>query len=291
VTVNPKPNAGADQILACANAATNTLTTSTTLVPTPTGGTWTQIGTTPATATFTGNNVSGMTIAGTYLFVYTLNGCNDTVAVTVQPCAGCVKPNAGNDQAVCSPATTAKLTAVTAGGTWAPIGSPTNPAPATIDAFGNVAGMAVNGTYRFVYSVTSGGQTCTDTAQVVRLASPLVGLPDYDICPGEILTFGFQGLTGVTYLWNTGAVTATVSVSPTVTTTYSVIVTSVSTGCVSKDTLQVVVHPKPDAGKDTLVCTSSVKLSVATAGQTWSFLSFNNPNNPSQTESECNAES
>ncbi len=118
-----------------------------------------------------------MVVAGTYQFVYTLNGCTDTVSVVVQPCQGCVKPNAGPDAAICAPATTAKLTAVTAGGTWSPIGSPANPAAASIDASGNVSGMTANGTYRFVYSVTSGGQTCTDTASVVRNAKPSAG-PD-----------------------------------------------------------------------------------------------------------------
>ncbi len=85
-TINLAPNAGLNQTLICANEATNTLTTSTTLQPSPSGGTWSQIGNTPTAATLNGNTVSGMTVAGTYLFEYTFNGCRDTVDVTVQPC-------------------------------------------------------------------------------------------------------------------------------------------------------------------------------------------------------------
>ncbi len=150
VTVSPKPYAGKDSTLACANAVTNTLTTAITLVPSPTGGTYTQIGTTPAVATITGNDVTNMTAAGTYQFVYTTAaGCKDTVAVTVSPCTGCVKPDAGPDAAaVCQPTTTAKLTAVTTGGTWAPIISPANPSAASIDVNGNITGLSAAGTYQ-----------------------------------------------------------------------------------------------------------------------------------------------
>ncbi|MFN8349493.1 MAG: hypothetical protein U0X91_31125 [Spirosomataceae bacterium] len=58
-----------------------------------------------------------------------LNGCKDTVAVTVQPCAGCVKPDAGPDQALIyrrlAPST-ATLTASPAGGTRPASGNPVN---------------------------------------------------------------------------------------------------------------------------------------------------------------------
>ncbi len=166
VTVNPKPDAGKDSTLACANAVTNTLTTAITLSPSPAGGTYTQIGTTPAVATITGNDVTNMTVAGTYQFVYTTTaGCKDTVAVTVSPCTGCVKPNAGPDITLTCPTsgiapTTATLTPVTTGGTWA--AQTGNPATATVTG-NDVTGMTVSGTYKFIYSVTGGGETCVLT--------------------------------------------------------------------------------------------------------------------------------
>ncbi len=107
----------------------------------------------------------------------TTTGCAGigTATVYVENCTQCVKPDAGPDVSICAPATTAQLTAVTPSGTWSVIGSPANPAEATINASGNVTGMTANGTYRFVYSITSGGQVCTDTAQVVRSPKPVAG--------------------------------------------------------------------------------------------------------------------
>ncbi|WP_037302325.1 SdrD B-like domain-containing protein, partial [Runella limosa] len=290
VTVNPKPNAGKDTTLVCVNAATNTLATSYTLVPSPAGGTWAQLGTTPATATITGNNVTGMTVAGTYQFIYTTTaGCKDTVAVTVAPCAGCVKPNAGSDAAaVCQPTSTAKLTALTTGGTWAPIGSPANPSAASIDANGNITGLNAAGTYRFVYSITSGGQTCTDTAQVVVNAKPNIADGSATICAGESVNLTSRITNYATYLspvWTVGtasgtAVATPTSVTPTGTTTY-VLVAQNALGC--KDTANVVVtvNAKPNAGKDTtLVCVNAATNTLATsytlvpspAGGTWAQL-------------------
>ena len=274
VSVTAKPNAGADQTLACANAGTNTLTTSTTLVPSPTGGTWAQIGTTPASASITGNAVSAMTVAGTYSFVYTLNGCKDTVAVTVQPCAGCVKPNAGLDAAtICQPTSTAKLTAVTAGGTWAPIGSPANPSAATINASGNISGLTAAGTYKFVYSVTGGGIICTDTAQVMVNAKPVITDGTATICAGETVDLTSQ-ITGYAALlspaWTVAtaggtAVTTPTAVKPTTTTTF-VLVAQNANGC--KDTANVVVtvNPKPNAGTDqTLACANAGSNTLTTS--------------------------
>ncbi len=287
-----KPSAGPDQTLACANPATNTLTTSTTLVPSPAGGSFAQLGSQPATATINGNAVSGMVVAGTYQFVYTLNGCTDTVSVVVQPCQGCVKPNAGPDAAICAPLTASKLTAVTAGGTWSPIGSPANPAAASIDASGNVSGMTANGTYRFVYSVTSGGQTCTDTASVVRTAKPSAG-PDQTLACANPATntlttsttlvpspaggsFAQLGSQPATATINGNAVSGMVVAG-----TYQFVYTL--NGCT--DTVSVVVQPcqgcvKPNAGPDAAICAplTASKLTAVTAGGTWSPIG--SPANP-----------
>lgn len=173
ITITPKPNAGTDKSLACADPIAGTLQTSTTLTGfTPAGGTWVANTGNPAVASITNLGViSGMTVAGTYLFIYDANGCKDTVAVTVEPCTGCVKPNAGTDVTLCAPAVSAKLTAVTPGGIWTPQAG--NPAAATINASGNIVGITAVGTYTFIYSVTLGGQTCTDTASVILKAKPV----------------------------------------------------------------------------------------------------------------------
>ena len=96
-----------------------------------------------------------MTVAGTYQFQYSVAGCLDTVAVTVEPCTGCVKPNAGLDITLTCPPTgivptTATLAPVTTGGTWA--AQTGNPATAAVTG-NNVTGLTASGTYKFIYYV------------------------------------------------------------------------------------------------------------------------------------------
>ncbi len=105
VVRNAKPNAGLDKSLACADPIQGTLQTTTTLTGfSPAGGTWIAQSGNPASATVTNAGaVSGMSVAGSYKFIYALNSCADTVMVTVQACQGCTKPDAGNDQSICEP--------------------------------------------------------------------------------------------------------------------------------------------------------------------------------------------
>jgi uncharacterized repeat protein (TIGR01451 family) len=155
-----KPNAGVDKIV-CAPTTTTSLTGFS-----PAGGTWSVQPGNPASATVTNEGaVSGMTANGTYRFVYTLNGCADTVAVTRK-----VKPVVGN-AAICAPATTASLTLSPAGGTWTAVG--TNPSSASVSPSGIVSGVTVTGTYQFIYTVNG----CSDTSTVIRYSKPNAG-PD-----------------------------------------------------------------------------------------------------------------
>ncbi|AXE18697.1 hypothetical protein DR864_13510 [Runella rosea] len=271
ITVTPAPNAGPDQTLACVNPVTNTLQTTTTLTGAPSGGTWSAQSGNPASAMVTNAGVvTGMSMAGTYQFIYTLNDCSDTVSVTVSPCQGCVKPNAGNDQSICSPTTTATLTAITSGGTWNAQSG--NPVSATITNAGAVAGMTVDGTYRFIYSVTSGGETCTDTVSVVRNPKPNAGANQNICAPATTatLTAITAGGTWTAQAGNPAAATVTSAGAVsgmTANGTYNFIYTL--NGCT--DTVSVVRNPKPDAGSDQSVCapTTTATLTAITAGGTW----------------------
>lgn len=164
----------------------------------------------------------------------------------------CVKPDAGPDAAtVCQPISTAKLTAVTAGGTWTPIGSPANPSVASIDASGNITGLNAAGTYKFVYSVTAGAQTCTDTAQVVVNAKPAILDGTATICAGETVDLTSK-ITGYDALlspkWTVATANGTpvnnaASVKPTTPTTY-VLVAQNANGCKDTTNVMVTVNPK-----------------------------------------------
>ncbi len=273
---NLKPNAGIDKSLPCANPIAGTLQTTTSLTGfAPAGGTWTVQSGNPASATVTNAGaVSGMSASGTYKFIYSLNGCADTVQVTVESCVGCTKPNAGNDQRICEPQAATTLTGFSpAGGTWSiQAGSPPG---ATVNTNGQVTGMTGIGTYRFIYSVVQGGQTCSDTVAVVRNAKPVVG--NAEICEPATTTSVTLNQTGGTWV-AVGTNPASATITPngqvsglTANGTYLFIYTL--NGCA--DTSTVIRYAKPKGGPDIMdngaVCNTigTVNLPDAGAGESW----------------------
>uniref|UniRef100_UPI0035939E50 SdrD B-like domain-containing protein n=1 Tax=Persicitalea sp. TaxID=3100273 RepID=UPI0035939E50 len=81
VNVNPLPNAGSDTTLVCIG---NSVPKSLELSASPLGGVYTQFG--PNVALINGNTVSELLPGNTYNFVYTINGCSDTIVVTIGQC-------------------------------------------------------------------------------------------------------------------------------------------------------------------------------------------------------------
>jgi subtilisin-like proprotein convertase family protein len=93
---------------------------------------------------------------------------------------------------------------------------------------------------------------------------------DTSICLGGTATLAATG--GASYLWNNGLTTATITVSPTATTPYSVRVTSAS-GCVDLDTVVVTVLPTPIVAlPDPTICQgSNTTLDAGNAGATFAW--------------------
>ena len=159
ITVNPKPNAGSDQTNVCAG-------TSATLTGTnPTTGTWTAQTGNPAGATLgsTAGGIAAVAYAtsssGVYNFIYTANGCSDTMNITVN-----AKPNAGIDQTVNCFITGTATMAGSGAGTWS--FATGNAGTATIttsnSATTTVTNFSTSGTYNLVW--TNNG--CSDTARI-----------------------------------------------------------------------------------------------------------------------------
>jgi gliding motility-associated-like protein len=224
VNVNASPTANAGQDVAICAGQSTTLNAS--------GG-----------STFTwSNGMSGssITVSPSTTTTYTVtvtnaNGCTDTdqVTVTVNPL-----PNAfaGNDLTVCNGGST---TITATGGVsyfWSGgLGA---------GASHTLTNITSNATYTVTVTDANGCSATDDINIIVGSAlSPDAG-QDVTICQGESTTLIASG--GVTYAWSNGVNSASQTVSPTSTTTYTVNVTDGGT-CSGSDQVTVTVNANPTA--------------------------------------------
>lgn len=265
ITVTALPNAGADQTICQYSTATMAAIGM---------GTWTALTGNPAVTTFSSSTsatatVSGLSVAGTYYYVWSQNSCTDTMKISVT-----AKPNAGSDQTTCQYSTATMSASGT--GTWtAAAGNPAvvtfanNTSPATA-----VSGFAAVGTYTLYWS--NGG--CSDTALVVVNAKPNAG-SDQTVCQYTSAVMTASG-TGV---WSSAAsnpaVVAIIS-NTQASTTIGVFATAgtyafywSNNGC--SDTVMITVAPKPNAGPDQSLCAPGTIVTAATGSGAWAALSTN----------------
>lgn len=96
---------------------------------------------------------------------------------------------------------------------------------------------------------------------------------DQDICNGSSTTITANG--GLSYLWNTGDNTASITVAPSSNTTYQVTVTDVNT-CQGTDDITVTVNPKPtaNAGTDQNMCQGTSATLSASGGVSYIWSTF-----------------
>ena len=258
ITVNPLPtvNAGADQSLCNQPIPT-------TLIGTPTGGTWSGQNIT-ASGVFTPNGT------GVFTEVYTVTNVNnctnrDTAIVTV---INPTIPNAGLDSTVCLNSINVVLNATPTGGNW----SGTNISPS------GVFTPSQAGSFNLVY--TLGTSTCLKRDTLLMIVNPLPNVtvtPSLAICSGLSTTLTANGATNYTWSPVTGLNTTTgssVIASPASTQTYTVIGTNNSTNCSASTSTTVTVNPLPtvNAGADQALCNQPIPttLTGTPIGGTWS---------------------
>jgi xyloglucan-specific exo-beta-1,4-glucanase len=205
----------------------------------------------------TATNSVSPTITTTYSVTGTTAGClgTDAVIVTVNALPTL---SAGTDVGIC----TGKSTTLTASG-------------ATTYSWSNAISTATNSvspTITTTYSVTGTTAGClgTDAVIVTVNALPTVSAgTDVGICTGKSTTLTASGAT--TYSWSNAISTATNSVSPTITTTYSV--TGTTAGCLGTDAVIVTVNALPtvSAGIDVGICTGKSTTLTASGATTYSW--------------------
>jgi PKD repeat protein len=236
----------------------------------PSAWTWTFQGGTPTTFTVQNPSVvynSPGTFSVSLTAVNTMGSNTYTVANYITVVAT-PTVSAGSDVAIC----TGSSATLTATGATTYSWTPSTGLSAT-----NISNPVANPTVTTTYSVTgtTSGCSATDAMTVTVNAIPVAAAGnDVSICNGSSTTFSASG--GTTYSWtpSTGLSSTSASnpaASPTVTTTYSVTVTTA--GCSSTDALTVTVNslPTANAGSDVAICNLTSTTLTATGGPSYSW--------------------
>ncbi|MGP8215005.1 MAG: PKD domain-containing protein [Bacteroidia bacterium] len=204
--------------------------------------------------------------ADVYCVVITdANKCHDTVCVTVPTIPGDSAKIVATTNEKCFGGNTGSATATVWGGTppYTYTWDITNPTQTTITATGLTAGT-------YTFSVTDSNGCIFKTYATITQPTPVVvTVPPDTVCIGTaaILTSTASGGTPpYKYNWNTGGTNDTISVSPTSTTSYNVVVTD-SNGCTGTGKATVSVWPKliSVAGPSASICPGSSVNLIATA--------------------------
>ena len=266
LTVNPLPTVGTigGGSTMCAGATLS-------LTDAVTGGTWSSSNTTVATINASGV-VTGLSAGSTVISYSATNSCGtaaatDTLTVNGAPSAGFIT----GTTSICT-GTVSSLSDATTGGTW----SSSNASVATVDAAGNVSGVAV-GSATISYTITNSCGTANATTSVTvgsGTAGSITGTTS--VCTGATTTLA-DAVSGGT--WSSSNISiATVSATGVVTgvaTGSATITYTVTTSCGSAIvTAGVTVGTSADAGTIsglTFVCTGTTStLTDAVTGGTWS---------------------
>jgi PKD repeat protein len=236
VTVNPNPTVSVPSQTIC-SGSTATLQAA----GTPSGGTyiWSTGGSGPSiTVTPTATT--------TYTVTYTVNGCSAIQAaiVTVTPL----------------PVVTATSATICAGGSATLSATASQPGGVfTWSTAATGSSISVSPTATTNYTVNYSLNGCNAaplTVQVVVNQTPTVTVNNATVCASTPTTLiATPSVTGGTYSWSTGATTQQITVTPSVTTTYSL--TYTAAGCTPVTAAGIVtVNPNPTVslGSDTTLC-------------------------------------
>ncbi|MCS7073346.1 MAG: hypothetical protein NZ108_02655, partial [Bacteroidia bacterium] len=139
------------------------------------------------------------------------------------------------------------------------------------------------GDYTVKLKITSqccnNSDSTTYAVHVLNLAPPTVSVNPTPICPGQSSTLTVTAPSGSAITWNTGALTQSITVSPSVTTSYTVDVITPD-GCVLPQASgTVVVHPEPTAqiSGNTIICAGDPLTLTATGTPASVTFNWTNP--------------
>ncbi|HMR90141.1 MAG TPA: hypothetical protein PKD51_18395, partial [Saprospiraceae bacterium] len=136
------------------------------------------------------------------------------------------------------------------------------------------ASITVNPIITTSYNVTvTDLNGCSETSSIQVIVNPLPTIiisGDTEICIGDNTTLTASG--GSVYIWNTGDTTASINVTPSVNTNYSVTVTNIN-GCNDSANVTVIVNPLPivTITGDTEICKGQTTSLTANGGTIYNW--------------------
>ncbi|MES2514198.1 MAG: M43 family zinc metalloprotease [Bacteroidota bacterium] len=223
----------------------------------PTSWTWTFPGSATPTSTLQNPSVT-YTAAGTYTITHTAANSSGTSTAVSSTITVSANPTVAVGNATVCAGNPASITASGA-------------ATYSWNTGATTASISVTPTITTTYTVTgtnAAGCTNIKTSTVNVNAAPTVSVSNATICRGASTNITASG--AASYSWNTGATTASISVSPTVTTNYTV--TGTTTGCTNTKTLSVTVNPTPTvAVANATICNGSAASITASGATTYSW--------------------
>ncbi len=251
MTVNPNPAAITGTAVVCTGSTT-------TLADATGGGTWSSSNTGLATVGSSTGVVTGVA-SGTPSISYTLaTGCFATQAVTVNS-----SPVANSGASAVCVGSTTTLTNASSGGSWAS----SNPSNATVgSSTGIVTGIAA-GNVTITYTLPNG---CFATTAMTVNSNPSAIAGTFNVCTGATtnLTDGTpsgtwsSSNTGLATVGSsTGVVTGVAAGTPTISYTVS--------GCSATQVVTVDPTPVAISGPSSVCIGSTITLTDATSGGTW----------------------
>jgi gliding motility-associated-like protein len=209
------------------------------------------------TAQTTSSIVVSPTANSTYSVFVSSGSCADTATTSITVSSG-ITASINGPAAICSGGN-ATLTA--SGGnnySW-------NTAQTT-------SSIVVSPTANSTYSVFVSSGSCADTTSItVNVGSSITALvtANSTICSGQNATLTASG--GSNYSWTTGNTNASINVSPTANTTYSVIVSSGSCADTASTVVSVAPAPALSLSGNTSICIGDVSTITASGGNNYSW--------------------
>ncbi|MDP4267883.1 MAG: T9SS type A sorting domain-containing protein, partial [Bacteroidota bacterium] len=212
----------------------------------------------------TGSRLTSITVSPTTTTTYKVTVRTSVFSSVVKQIVVTVEtftPDAGPDKIICKGASTT-LTA-TGGSTY------------SWNTGASTASITVSPTVLKLYTVTISMTGCsgTDVAVVRVTSAPTINAgSDKTICKGSSVTINTTSSSANSYTWNSGQSTSSITVTPVVTSTYTVTANSI-TGCnaVASVKITLIAQPVINAGADQTICMGTIATLTVSGGDSYQW--------------------